>query len=631
MALGVGICAVNARAVLEALLGFRSPFVRTPKFGARGDCDPDQISSRRRLRFPAGLVELLMAGILVAALVLCFLRPFTLIGAPFLLLFALGYLGVGLQRLMDQYAARSVRSTSVVPWLPSLARLAVGTLGLLLLAGITATALAFTVPFPFGQVPSTPASLAVDLASANWQIIHPSQGKSTAIKHMHLERGALVLSIQMDEHANEGEIFLDLEGVMLALGDSLGHERQLAFTVEYSPRFTGELQAFVRDRQGRLEYGSMQIIESHDLPRPVTVTLTPGLRIPAMGYQDKGFDPAAGIKQLGLKISAQSDRVSGAGYRPFRGTIRIASVRITDVDRAAHPNPEIRPPDHERHPLPVLSTGEFLAFSGVDRPWPLGYAFSGPVTAVHKQELERTYAALARQGCKFTRVYVGDYRTGLKFDSNGKVSGVEDEFVDYLDQLAGFANRHGITVMFSLTDNAMVNGRNAERIAFLREGEASEAFVNNVLAKFVKKLEGKQVIWDIFNEPENVITVPLRDLQRYVDRVLAAGRRADPHARFTVVSRSRPEIVYWQGRGLDLHSHNIFTERSLEESLAEPKTLDAPIMVAEMAPELASPKNLDALREAGYAGVGIWGWGTRDKYEWPEGDLERIMKPLVRK
>ena len=148
MALGIGICAVNARAVVEALLGFRSPFVRTPKFGARGDCDPDQTPSRRRLRFPGGLVELLMAGVLFACLVLSFLRPFTLIGAPFLLLFALGYSGVGLLRLLDQYATRptQVRSAAA-PWLrPSLARFAIGTVGVLLLAGVAATALGLTAP-----------------------------------------------------------------------------------------------------------------------------------------------------------------------------------------------------------------------------------------------------------------------------------------------------------------------------------------------------------------------------------------------------------------------------------------------------------------------------------------------------
>jgi len=146
----------------------------------------------------------------------------------------------------------------------------------------------------------------------------------------------------------------------------------------------------------------------------------------------------------------------------------------------------------------------------------------------------------------------------------------------------------------------------------------------------VKKLKGRQVIWDIFNEPENVTSVPLFDLQRYVDRVLAAGKRADPSARFTVVSRSRGDIVFWQGRGLDLYSHNIFTEQSLNESLTQTRALDAPIMVAEMAPKLASSKNLDALRQAGYAGVGIWGWRTRDKYEWQERDLAQNLLPLVR-
>jgi cellulose synthase/poly-beta-1,6-N-acetylglucosamine synthase-like glycosyltransferase/Leucine-rich repeat (LRR) protein len=634
MALGVGVCAVNARAVVEALFGFRSPFVRTPKFGARGDCDPDQMPARRPLRFPAGLLELLMAGVLYACFALTFTRPFTLIGAPFLLMFALGYTGVGLLRLLDQYAMRSTQVRSAAtPWLrPSLGRFVTGTVGLLLLAGVSALAYDLASPSQAGQGAHEPVALGLDLATAKWQFVESHQGRvqsTGAIKHIHIERGSLVLGIQLDEQIHEGAITLDLDGAMAALGDSLGRGRELAFNVEYSSRFTGEFQAFVKDREGRSEYGSMQIVESHDIQRPLNVALVPGVHLPAMGYQDRGFDPKIGIRQLGLKISAQSDRVSGAGYRPFRGTIRIASVKITDVDPAVHPEPEVRKPEREPQPLPVQSPAEFLAASGVDRPWPIGYAFSGPLTSAHVQELEKTYAALERQGCKFTRVYVGDYRTGLLVDRNGKVSGVEPEFLDYLDQLAAVANRHGVMVMFSLTDNAMVNGRRTEGLAWLRDGEASEAFINHVLAEIVKKLKGRQVIWDIFNEPENVTTMPLRDVQRYVDRVLAAGRGADPQARFTVVSRSRPEIKYWQGRGLNLFSHNIFTDRALEEALAAPKSLDAPIMVAEMDPKLAAAKNLSALREAGYAGVGIWGWGTRDKYEWGEADLERIVGPLV--
>ena len=329
MALGIGVCAVNARAVLEALLGWRSPFVRTPKFGARGDCDPDHKPSRFRLRFPSGLVELLMGGFWWRVSRLAFLRPYTLIGAPFLLLFALGYAGVGLQRLLDQYARRPTPIRfGAAPWLWSLlSRCAVGTVGVLLLAGVAvttigaatpvgernreldrawrvaATACGISSPNPFRWGTREPVALAVDLTTANWQPLRPAQGKSSAIQRIQVERGSLVLGIQLDEQANQGEIMLDLAEAMPALGDSLGTGRLLAFKLEYSPRFTGEFQAFVKDRHGHLEYGSMQIVESHDVARPVTVVLIPSLRMPAMGYQDKGFDPAAGISQLGLKIS----------------------------------------------------------------------------------------------------------------------------------------------------------------------------------------------------------------------------------------------------------------------------------------------------------------------------------------
>jgi hypothetical protein len=409
----------------------------------------------------------------------------------------------------------------------------------------------------------------------------------------------------------------------------MGSGRQLAFTVEYPSWFTGEFQAFVRDGRGRSEYGSMELVEGHDLRRAVTVSLVPGPRTPAMGYRDEGFDPGAGVREIGLKVSAQSDRVRGTGYRPFRGSIRVAKVRVTDVDRDTHAEPEVRPPaEPERSPR-VLTPAEFLAASGVDRPWPMGYGFSGPLTAAHREELERTYSAVARAGCRFTRVYVGDYRTGLVFDAGGRVTGVEPDFVNYLDQLAEVANRHGIIVMFSLTDNTIADGRGLESVELIRDGPASEAFVNNVLVTFVTKLRGRGVIWDVFNEPENVTAVSLREVQRYVDRVVAAGRRADECARFTVVSRSRPEVVYWRGRGLSLYSHNIFTERALDEAVAGSPALDAPIMVAEMAPRLASRAGLKALREAGYAGVGVWGWGTRDKYEWHADGLAGVVAALL--
>jgi hypothetical protein len=443
-----------------------------------------------------------------------------------------------------------------------------------------------------------------------------------------VDRESLVLHVQLDEAVEEGAISLDLAGALAPLGDSLARGKELLFEVEYPSRFTGEFQAFVKDGRNKSEYGSMEFIESHDPRRTVTVALAPSLRVPPMGYRDDGFDPASGIRQLGLKISAQSDRVRRRGYRPFRGAIRIAKARI--VDRKADPEPQIAPLSADAlRPLTEATPQQFLAGSGVDRPWPLGYAFAGPIAPAHVQELEATYAAIARQGCAFTRVYLGDYRSGLVFDGQGRIAGVEQAFVEYIDRLAEIANRHGITVMFSLTDNTVVDGRGLERVEFIQDGDASRRFIGKVLSQFIEKLADRRVIWDIFNEPENATAVSLAEIQRYVDRVLVAGRSADPDARFTVVSRSRSEIVYWQGRGLDIYSHNIFTEALLDDAISAPRMLDAPVMVAEMSPELATPAGIQALRQAGYAGVGIWGWGTQDKYEWQSDALERVVKPLL--
>lgn len=634
MALGVGLCVVNTRAVLEALLGLPSPFVRTPKVGTSTQA---VVSSAR---FPAGLLELSLAGVLTACLALTFRRPFTLIGAPFLFLCVLGYASVGLARLLEPLVGRTGwarRSVARVAGSALAAMgIATGALGTMGLAR-------WSEPPPppamrIAEAPrySEPLPLAVDLTAADWQPV----GMGGAVRAITADGGVWALDTVLSETSTEGSVMLDLNAAAAALGRStqglfLGSwfapmngipERQLVFEVEVPPRFVGELQAFVRDGRGRLEYGPMSVFLGSDNTGLASVLLTPRTRTPPMGYRDEGFDPVTGIEAIGLKVSAQSDRARGPGYRPFSGTIRLVRVGIANV--RAEPTPERRLLPGDAPALRVSGAASFSSASGLDRPWPLGYGFAGPLTSEHTAELERTYGLLASQGRHFTRVYVGDYREGLLRDATGKVSGVDARFSEYLDRLAEIANRNGVTVMFSLTDNAMLNGGEPERLALVREGEASDAFVTLALAELVSKLAGRDVIWDLFNEPENVTSLPLLEVQRYVDRALAAGRRADPKARFTVVSRSRPELAYWRGRGLDLYAHNLFTERSLAEALDAPRTLEAPILVAEMGPGLVTPATVEALRQAGYSGVGIWGWGTLDKYQCPEAALLRLSRVL---
>jgi hypothetical protein len=218
--------------------------------------------------------------------------------------------------------------------------MAVGTLAILLMAATSGSMLMMVLSrSAWATSRADPVSLGLDLTTADWRIATSGAETSSAIKRVYAERGSLVLNVQIDETNDQGAIILDLNGVMQHLGNSVNSRKEILFELAYPARFTGEFQAFAHDLKDRSQYGSFEIVESFDVRSSATVSLVPNLRVPPMGYQDSGFDPAGGIRQIGLKISAQSDRVRGTGYRPFRGTITITGVRIRDVDSAAHPEP----------------------------------------------------------------------------------------------------------------------------------------------------------------------------------------------------------------------------------------------------------------------------------------------------
>ncbi|MGA8144712.1 MAG: cellulose synthase family protein [Candidatus Acidiferrales bacterium] len=108
MAVGIGLSVRNAMAVLEAIFGVRSEFVRTPKYrveaGAHGGAD----WSKKKYRKGAGWMpyaEVLLGVYFAAAVVYaCEMENYATV--PFLLLFVWGYLYTGLMSLGQTYIDR---------------------------------------------------------------------------------------------------------------------------------------------------------------------------------------------------------------------------------------------------------------------------------------------------------------------------------------------------------------------------------------------------------------------------------------------------------------------------------------------------------------------------------------------
>ena len=100
MALGIGLTVTNTKAVMEALFGIKSAFVRTPKFRVAKKGEKSQANKYRKRLVLAPWIELIIGAYFFCAILYTFSNHnyFT---APFLILFVVGYWYTGLMSLLQ--------------------------------------------------------------------------------------------------------------------------------------------------------------------------------------------------------------------------------------------------------------------------------------------------------------------------------------------------------------------------------------------------------------------------------------------------------------------------------------------------------------------------------------------------
>jgi cellulose synthase/poly-beta-1,6-N-acetylglucosamine synthase-like glycosyltransferase len=100
MALGIGLTVTNTKAVMEALLGIKSAFVRTPKYRVAKKGEKSQAAKYRKRLVLAPWIELALGTWFFLAILYTFSNHnyFT---APFLILFVIGYWYTGLMSLLQ--------------------------------------------------------------------------------------------------------------------------------------------------------------------------------------------------------------------------------------------------------------------------------------------------------------------------------------------------------------------------------------------------------------------------------------------------------------------------------------------------------------------------------------------------
>jgi cellulose synthase/poly-beta-1,6-N-acetylglucosamine synthase-like glycosyltransferase len=107
MALGIGMCISNAKAVMEGLFGYQTEFTRTPKHGVKGRIAAGwNLKQYRGLRSALPLLEIAFGLYLTCSIWVAMDRELVF-SLPFLFLFQLGFLYVGLMSLFQGFFARA--------------------------------------------------------------------------------------------------------------------------------------------------------------------------------------------------------------------------------------------------------------------------------------------------------------------------------------------------------------------------------------------------------------------------------------------------------------------------------------------------------------------------------------------
>jgi cellulose synthase/poly-beta-1,6-N-acetylglucosamine synthase-like glycosyltransferase len=100
MALGIGLTVTNTKAVMEAIFGIKSAFVRTPKYRVARKGEKSQAAKYRKRLKLVPWIEMLLGCYFALAIYYTFINNnyFT---APFLILFVVGYWYTGLMSLLQ--------------------------------------------------------------------------------------------------------------------------------------------------------------------------------------------------------------------------------------------------------------------------------------------------------------------------------------------------------------------------------------------------------------------------------------------------------------------------------------------------------------------------------------------------
>jgi hypothetical protein len=294
--------------------------------------------------------------------------------------------------------------------------------------------------------------------------------------------------------------------------------------------------------------------------------------------------------------------------------------------------------------LPAAGAPAFWA--GVNYPWKTGQDFgtgawghSGVSDPTTYREIDADFANMAAEGVRVVKWRIfSDGRYGVQFDTDGKVTGVDDFFLKDVDAALEIAQRHDMYLVFTLFSSGLwtANCQSAGvqlggHADWLTDASNRQSLIDNAVIPLLDRAAASDRVlayeiiaepeWGIqeLNEQQDVrIKVPLASTRDFVGQVTQAIHQHG-HSLATVESNRFSNMTNWQHLGLDYYSFSWYDWLEPYEPLntaAASANLDRPIVVGEYPAGGSAyydvPQILDLASSLGYAGAFGWSYWSGD-------------------
>ncbi|HEY5906456.1 MAG TPA: hypothetical protein VIZ31_00355 [Vicinamibacteria bacterium] len=283
--------------------------------------------------------------------------------------------------------------------------------------------------------------------------------------------------------------------------------------------------------------------------------------------------------------------------------------------------------------LPILPAGLNLPWQhyGCDFGANAWQPQGGLAAGDRRERLDPVLAMVAESGARVVRWFLlGDGRSGLRFDSRGRLLGLDACVAPDVEAALGLLERHGLRAMFVLTDFLWFARGQSEggvkmfgKRELVANPERRLELLERVVSPLVRAFANDPRIhsWDAFNEPEWAVLglgtrdsrVALRDVQMkaYLAELVARIRSATRHP-VTVGLAGPRGLGLVRSLGLDFYQWHWYDTVEADAPLAQPVSvhqLERPVLLGEF-PTLGSARTAGEVhRVAGAAGyAAAWPW-----------------------